>query len=546
MALRFVCAGVDLGKTAIRLGQVTGLISEAELGVAGICGIPIDDPDGTLTIRGWATFTVDESDCPVGQQRLFTGFLVDRKYRRGTNDSLVTGAARVIDASLVDINTITSFRLFPQSDSTANRPSETDVARLTWLLGTSYLVPTVHDNGLVNSSGPVTLDAADYRGQSASSLLTDCANASGKNYFVYWDETASNVGLFYDFDYGTAFTCTLSLSNVLSDINGTTCFSYHSDDLDRDPSRVYSGVQVPYSGTGSPVYRTRAATVTKFGVSRDTTAPNVNIKTAGAANAIGDRYLNSIDTENDTVTCTVQLPSSKVGLMRAGMRILFRSSYMPDLDAFTYLRILRTEVKQDEETDQLYNVVLELAPPAPSVSLACSYVAPIGPSTNSSLDVFGARMAPSRGYVVASMLYPSTATIEIGASTGGTQPLLLYGTANNGSGWGIHTGVGGAGPTNQVRWVWDLNSLGSPAICTVRVLGRSSYTTLSVVGSPDLVTWTTVVNGTTLQAANGSPISLSPFVTYRYWAILYQEATPGGGSYYPGLDMDALQLWSAS
>ena len=181
MAMRYVCAGVDLGKTAIRLGQIPGFITEASLGSVGTSGIPIDDAAGTLTIKGWSTFTVDESSSPVGQQRIFTGYLVDRHYRRGSNDSLITGGSRLIDATLVDLNTILSFRLFPQSDTTANRPSESDVARINWLLGTTYIVPTVHNNGLMSSTGPVTLDAADYRGQSVSSLLTDCANASGKN-----------------------------------------------------------------------------------------------------------------------------------------------------------------------------------------------------------------------------------------------------------------------------------------------------------------------------------------------------------------------------
>ena len=280
MVMRYLLGGADMGTSVVRLGAVPGFIGEAELGAVGICGIPFDDPTGSLTVTGWQTFTVDESAGPTGQQRLWTGFIADRQYVRGSNDSLITGAGRVIDTTIADLNTILSFRLFPPTDSTANRPSETDIARINWLLGTSYISQVYSLNGYINTSGPVTLDAADLRGQSAQSLLTDCADQSGKNFFLYWNEATSQIGLWYDFDYSTNFTSTLQLSNVLSDVDNVTTFAYEDDaTLEVDPGRVYSGVQVPYSGTSSPAYVTRPATVTAFGVARDTTAPNVNVKT---------------------------------------------------------------------------------------------------------------------------------------------------------------------------------------------------------------------------------------------------------------------------
>jgi len=364
MAMRFLLGGSDMGTSVVRLGQIPGFIGNAEMGEAGICGLPFDDPTGSLVITGWQTFTVDESAGPAGQQRLWTGFIADRQYARATGTSLIAAASRRIETTLVDLNTILTFRLFPESDSTANRPSETDVARINWLLSTSYL-SSVYDLGFVNSTGPVTLDAADLRGQSALSLLGDCGDASGKNYFLYYDESANKIGLWYDFDYSTNFTSTLSLSNVLSDVDNVTTFAYEPDaTLDVDPGRVYSGVQVPYSGTGSPVYVTRAATTTAFGVARDTTAPNVNVKTSGAATTLGRRYLNSIATEDQKIKLTVRLPASKVTLLREGMRVAFKASHFPyGLSSYTYCRILNREAKQDEQSDQFYNVVLELSPP---------------------------------------------------------------------------------------------------------------------------------------------------------------------------------------
>ena len=123
MAMRFLLNGVDMGQAVVRLGKVPGLITEAELGAVGIAGIPFDDPAGTLTVAGWQTFTVDEDQGPSGQQRLWTGYIADRKYQRGLGTSLVTGAARLIDTSIVELNTILSFRLVPPSDTAAKRPA---------------------------------------------------------------------------------------------------------------------------------------------------------------------------------------------------------------------------------------------------------------------------------------------------------------------------------------------------------------------------------------------------------------------------------------
>ncbi len=228
MALQFVLDGTDLGTSVVRLGSVEGFISEAEEGTTGICTIEFDDPAGSLVVTGWRTFYAAERSGPTGQQRLFTGYVGIRRYMRAQGTSLITGASRRIECDLVDINAILSFRLFPPSDANANRGSETDVARLQWLLSTSYLVPTVTNYGFVNTTGGITLDASDYRGQSPMSLVSDCANASGKNYYLYFDEGHGGVGIWYDFDYSQNYTCPVRLSNVLSDVGTNASTSYPS------------------------------------------------------------------------------------------------------------------------------------------------------------------------------------------------------------------------------------------------------------------------------------------------------------------------------
>jgi hypothetical protein len=379
----FKLAGSSMGTSVIRLGQIPGWISDAELGAVGVCGVAFDDPAGTLRVTGWQTFTVDELDSPSGQQRIFTGYVVQRKYGRRPGTSLLVGASRSIDTTFSDLNVLLGFRLFKPTDTSANRPAETDIDRINWLLSSPY-ISAVYDLGLLNSSGPVALDAADLRGQSAASTFVDCSDASGKNHFLYWDESAGKVGLFYDFDYSAVFDCTLKLSNVPADIDESTTFAYEPDaSLELDPGKVYAGVQIPFSGAGSPVYEVNAATEAAFGVLRDTTAPNVNVKTAAKAEARSQRYLLSLATEDERITLNVRVPSTKVGLLRAGMRIQFKASHMPDygLDSFTWCRILHVEIRQDEETDQQYTVGLELSPP----------IVPAAPFCSNSADPAGSR-----------------------------------------------------------------------------------------------------------------------------------------------------------
>lgn len=400
MPMQFVLGGSDMGTAVVRLGKVAGFIGQANLGLVGSCGVPFDDPAGNLTVTGWQTFVVNELDGPIGQQRLFTGYIADRKYSRGTsgtNDSLRTGAERLIGTTLADINSILNWRLFPPTDAAAKRPIETDIARLEWLLSTSYLTPTVTNYGFVNTSGAISMDAASYQGQSAFSLLQDCAQISGKNFFLYYDETNGGVGIFYDFDYSTAFTSTLKLSNVLADIDNSTTFAIDPDaTMEVDPTNVYAGVQVPFSGANSPQYVTDAGTAATFGVWRDTTAPNINAKTASMAQANGFRYLLSVATEDQKVTLTVKLPSNKVTLVREGMRIQLKASHLPGLTSFTYCRILSREAKQDEATSSYYNCVLELSPPIQPASAFCSN----GPTAGGTYAPNGSGTAAGTGNLI--------------------------------------------------------------------------------------------------------------------------------------------------
>jgi hypothetical protein len=145
---------------AVRLGTIDGLVDEAELGAVGISSILFDDPLGTLghagnTIVGLKQLHIDETACAPGDQRLWTGYIADRRFRRGT-DSLITGVARKIDTTITDVNGFLSFRIFApvamDATSSFNRPAETDVVRVAALLtDVDFLSTRSIDDGLVST-----------------------------------------------------------------------------------------------------------------------------------------------------------------------------------------------------------------------------------------------------------------------------------------------------------------------------------------------------------------------------------------------------------
>ena len=263
----------DLGNQAVRLGDIAGLLTSCELGAAAISSLRIDDPTGTAghsgdAIVGLKQLSVTESAAPSGNRRVWEGYIADRTYYRGesSSPSLRTGAARIIDMSLVDLNTFLSFRVFLPTDVDATsdfvRPAETDVARVTALLAVDFISSTLFDNGLVSSSGPVNMDEVDYTGQRPVDVLNDCAQQSGKNFFVYYDESAGEFSLFYDFNKSPVYPASVSgttVSNVLADVNlsgglmsGPVWAPFLDAVLTRDPSRISAGVLIQNGSNSVP------------------------------------------------------------------------------------------------------------------------------------------------------------------------------------------------------------------------------------------------------------------------------------------------------
>jgi len=331
----------------------------AEEGSVASSSILVEDPDGDYDVVGWRRVRIYEGLAASSNTLTYNGWVADREITRGT--SALTAAARTWNVTLVDNNTILDLRI--ENGTDANRPAETDVQRIQWLLTTTELNP-VTVSEYVNTGSAKQMDAVDYRGQRVRDVIDDCAQISGKNYFVYTKDAASfggslSLGLWYDFVESTAYSSPLRLTNLLADVDSTWTFAIAEDtSLTRDPSRVYSGAYVRYDG--GTVYEENITTANVF-TRRDAVYDASNVKSQSKATARALRYLTQSATEEDRIETAFWCPPDKVNFVREGMRIQFRATHLPQYESYQWLRVLSRKVKHVAETDRVgYLVSLTL------------------------------------------------------------------------------------------------------------------------------------------------------------------------------------------
>lgn len=322
-------------------------------GQVGTGGFDFEDAGATVTLVGHVDFWANESESsPV---RFFTGRFAARGIGRGA--ALRTGSAKQWQSGVVDVNTLFDDILLRNAD--ANRPAETDVARMTWLL-TSGALPSVGDNFL-SGSNTSSMAAQDYRGRHARDVADECAEQAGKNYYLIAD--GSTIELSYDIPTTTARQATGAISSVLAEVHPdpltATVFgpSWGSDSaLARDPGRRYSGVQVDWEGGSVFVENLTTKAIRQ----REIAIYNSAAKTAAQATIIANQFLEAAATEEDTLTCPLVLPASKLGLYLVGQTV---ETNFPHLGgARTYFISKRTIGPWEGVADR-YLVILSLAEP---------------------------------------------------------------------------------------------------------------------------------------------------------------------------------------
>jgi hypothetical protein len=387
--------------SAVRLGSITGISQEAESGAVGAGSIILDDPNSDIGffadgIRGLKSWRMIETAAPVGSQLLFIGYVGSRTYRRNFSESLILGVNREIDVELFDINAFLSFRVFAPTalDPTSDfvRPAETDLQRIAALLTTvDFLSDTLFDIGYIPTTGGVAMDANDYTGSRPVDVLNDCAQASGRNFFIIYSEALTKPVLWYDSPStdGTStipYDSPLSLTNVASEANAnatillnafpgdttvtlawsvvagaTTFIVDEGAEETLDPSRVISAEYLTY--TGGVSYQTLPGTASNFAW-RDGQPLTSSVKTSTKADALANRYLADNATEDSRITLSVQLPSSAVTLLNAGMRVQVHLTHCPSVaSGMTWCRVLQRTIRMDHLTNDWYWLDLELSPP---------------------------------------------------------------------------------------------------------------------------------------------------------------------------------------
>jgi hypothetical protein len=358
MALRVAflpSTGSNVDISARVRAYTMSLTANAEQGSVAISQLVVDDPEGGINITGLRNLFVSETSEASNQIYIYTGWTADRDITRG--ESFRTGSARQWTVNLADANAFIGRRIMRGAD--ANRPAETDVARIQWLLSTSEFGGIVPTSRYVSTLFPVAMDAVDYRDQSNQQILDDCSQQSGKNYFVFYDEPVLQYGLYYDFPGSSAYRSSLRLTNILGYVDNDITFGVSETEtkLNRDPSRVYSGVVLPF--VGGEVY-VQNDTIANTFVRRDTTAPSYNVKTAAKATARANRYIVDAATEADVITTSFLVPLSRVNHLREGQAVQCRFAHFPGYDqGWNWMRVLKRTVTATSE--EFYTIEVEMA-----------------------------------------------------------------------------------------------------------------------------------------------------------------------------------------
>ncbi len=327
----------------------------------GIGTINIDDPGGDYTLAGWHTFTVDDTDS-VGTERQWSGWLIGRRVTRGPYKD---GPARVWEVDILEINALFGLQVFRANS--AQRPAETDVERMQFLIASAPMATTpVHDDGRLNTAGPASLAAAEFVRSFPVDMADNAAGQSGKNVYAYWSHDDDEIGFHYDL-VGAGPDCTLRISNVIADTDSTTFYPFLDAELDGDAYGVYTGVLLDY--VGGSVYGENDTLIselspTEFSPSefkRDQMIRSDRIGKLTTANAFLATYLAAAAVEKESITVGITVPASQVGLIQAGMNVDVKLTHIPSLEDFTSLPIIRMSKAPTPERTDTWDVRLELS-----------------------------------------------------------------------------------------------------------------------------------------------------------------------------------------
>ena len=361
-------AGVVEFTDHVNLNTNPSVTTNAEQGAVGSSSMTVDDPLGELDLVGHRKVYFEEDAATFA--RVFTGYSASRDIHR---DTYRTGAARKWELELVDINSLLWRKVMAGNDT--DRPAETDVARMQWLLSTGEAGFFADVTTYVSTLNPVDMDAnpdTGYNGQMFQAVIDDCAQQSGKNYYALdvFDSPNYVNGVWYGHDAVATFSTATRISNLIDDVDSVITF-YPSIEttLRRDPSRIFSGVFGNFDG--GYTYQSDSDIIAAF-ANRDTVANWPNIKTLAKAQARAFRYLADLGTtEEDVITTAILVTPEHVNDVRAGHRMSARFSHLLGYEDWTDFRVIRRTVTIT--APGIYEIGLDLTPIGPTpVPASCT------------------------------------------------------------------------------------------------------------------------------------------------------------------------------
>lgn len=345
-------------------GGIAGLTSSARGGEYGSGGVEIDDPLGALDLKGWRPYYAEEDEATPS--RIFTGFI---NMRTISQSDLFEhqGTARVWDCDLGDLNLILGLRDF--RGAAAKRPAETDLERIAWMLA-HWPSPDqpVFDNGGVLGTAS-NFDEEDLRRKFPEEALS-AMQFSMRFFYLYWDPdaaTGEEISLFWGPVDTARGDLSVSLSNVQSEINGTTVFAaLNGQTINREPGFTYSGVDM-MTKAGN-LYRQNETTAETY-IRRDQVVDNDRIGNATTMSNRVDFLLARGSTERDVVSCTVVLFNDQVNLIQEGYRIAAKFTHLPGYETGPMVIVQKRTIRRPANGAlDRYEVDLELSNAVPLAS----------------------------------------------------------------------------------------------------------------------------------------------------------------------------------
>jgi hypothetical protein len=388
----------DLEEITHRMRKYALTVTErAEEGQPASSTVIIDDPDGDFEIVGHRLFVIEEDEIPGDDNIIFQGYTYEQKVRRG--DTHRTAASREWEVRLVDVNTVLSRRMLTEDDDDADRPAETDIERLEWLISI-HATELIDDTRYLDSTVPVDMDAVNYDDQMVDDVTRQLTRTSLKNlYITYFDNPTPDplhptvFSLVYMHDSSEEYSSDVKISNVLSDIDygalPRTVFEASVDsELSRDPSRIRSKIRIPYDG--GKITSELTSTATEF-ARLDAVMPEINVKTSAKALAEAAKMLLQLAYQEDVITTSIYVPNSQVNDIRPGMRVEVKFSHFPGYEDWSWARVMQRTVS-NEESEEQYKLTLELAigpppPPTPEINCENDLNVPYGTVTSSTTIV---------------------------------------------------------------------------------------------------------------------------------------------------------------